>query len=77
MTLERFDRFPGRSRGCASLPNEVRREFAPDIPVWGDVIRQEAQRFGCPYVDVSDEFPSRLSEAQVILTHGVLLAEHD
>lgn len=67
MTLEQFDRFPGRSRGYASLPEEVRRQLAFDIPLWSAYIRQEADRFGCPYIDMSDDFPSRLKEAEARL----------
>jgi 2-phosphoglycerate kinase len=70
MTLERFDRFPGRSRGYTSLPQEIRRQFAQDIPLWSEFVRQESERFGYPYVDMSDDFPSCLSEADVILTAG-------
>ena len=70
MTLDRFDRFPGRSRGYAALPTEVRSRFAQDIPRWSEFIRQEAGRFGCTYIDMSDDFPSRLSEAEVLLTAG-------
>ena len=70
MTLERFDRFPGRSRGYASLPEGVRRQFAQDVPLWSEFVRQEAKRFGYPYVDMIDEFPSRLSEADAVLTTG-------
>jgi 2-phosphoglycerate kinase len=70
MTLERFDRFPGRSRGYASLPKEIRRQFAQDIPLWSEFVRQESERFGYPYVDMIGDFPSRLSEADVILTAG-------
>ncbi len=70
MTLERFDQFPGRSRGYANLPDEVRRQFAQDVPLWSEVVRQEAKRFGYPYVDMSDDFPLRLSEADAVLTAG-------
>ncbi len=68
MTLERFDRFPGRSRGYARLPEEMRRQFAQDVPLWSDFIRQEAERWGYPYIDMSDDFPSRLDEAEAVLT---------
>lgn len=73
MTLERFDRFPGRSRGYASLPEEMRHKFAQDVPLWSDFVRLEAKRFGCPYVNMSDDFPLRLSEADTLLTEGVFL----
>ena len=67
MTLDRFDRFPGRSQGYANLPEELRRRFARDVPRWSEFIRQEAGRFGCPYVDMSDDFPLRLREAEALL----------
>ncbi len=70
MTLEEFDEFPGRSRGYASLPEEMRRQFAQDVPLWSEFIKQEAERFGYPYVDMIDDFPSRLSEADAALTAG-------
>jgi hypothetical protein len=68
MTLERFDQFPGHSRGYASLPEEMRRKFAHDIPLWSEFIRTEAKNNGCPYLDMSDDFPSRLKEAEFLLT---------
>jgi hypothetical protein len=74
ITPDRFDRFPGRSRGYAGLPTEVRRRFAQDVPQWSEFVRQEAGRFGCTYIDMSDDFPSRLSEAEVLLTAGQLPA---
>ena len=68
MTLEVFDRFPGRSRGYAGLPEAVRSQFAQDIPLWSGFIRQEAEHFGCHYIDMSDDFQSRLIEAETRLT---------
>ena len=68
MTLDRFDRFPGRSIGYSFLPEAVRAQFARDIPLWSEFVRQEAERFGCPYVDMSDDFQSRLDEAEALLT---------
>lgn len=67
MTLDRFDRFPGRSVGYSKLPEAVRQQFAQDIPRWSAFVRQEAERFGCPYVDMSDDFESRLAEAEGLL----------
>jgi 2-phosphoglycerate kinase len=75
MTLDRFDRFPGRSRGYSGLPTEVRSRFAQDIPRWSEFVRQEAGRFGCNYIDMSDDFQSRLNEAEALLTAGQLPAE--
>lgn len=68
MTFERFDRFPGRSRGYAGLPEETRRRFAGDVPRWSKFVRQECKRFGYPYIDMSDDFPSRLNQAGALLT---------
>lgn len=70
MTPERFDQFPGRSPGYAALPEAQRIQFARDIPGWSDFIRQEAARFELPYVDTSEDFPLRLSQAQALLTGG-------
>ncbi|MGB0388355.1 MAG: hypothetical protein ACPGWR_26345 [Ardenticatenaceae bacterium] len=63
MTLERLDQFPGCSRGYASLPNPLRQKIVHDVPLWSEFVRQEAQRFGYPYVDTSHDFPSRLRQA--------------
>ena len=71
MTLEIFDRYPGRSRGYAVLPEEIRRQFAGDIPQWSRFVRQEAERYGYPYVDTAVEFPARLDEAEGLLTGSV------
>jgi len=67
MTLERFDQFPGHSPGYSRLPEAMRRQFAQDIPRWSAFIQQEAQRFGYPYVDMSDDFSARLIEAEKML----------
>jgi 2-phosphoglycerate kinase len=68
MTLERFDRYPGRSRGYIGLPDETRRRFAGDIPRWSEFVRQEAARAGLPYVDTGGDFDARLREAEQLLT---------
>ena len=70
MTLERFDQFPGHSRGYAFLPEATRSQFAHDVPLWSAFIRQEAKRFGYPYVDMADNFAARLLEAEHVLTNG-------
>ena len=69
MTLARFDNFPGHSRGYAALPEAVRRQFAADIPPWSRFIQQEAERFNYPFIDMSDDFQTRLNEAGAHLTH--------
>lgn len=67
MTLERFEQFPGHSRGYASLPDEFKQQIVQDVPLWSAFIQQEAQRLGLPYVDMSDDFPVRLIEAEAAL----------
>ncbi len=68
MTLERFDQFPGRSHGYASLPEAMRRQIVHDVPRWSELIRQEATRFGYRYIDTRDDFSARLQEAEAVLT---------
>ncbi len=68
LTLERFDLFPGRSRGYAGLPEALRRQIVEDVPLWSDFIRQEASRFGYPYIDMAGDFSSRLHEAEAACT---------
>lgn len=77
MTLERFDQFPGRSRGYANLPEELRRQVVRDVPLWSEFIRQEADRFGYPYIDMIGDFPSRLSKAGAVLTAGAVPEKHE
>jgi hypothetical protein len=72
MTLDQLDRFPGRSRGYSGLPREMQSRLAQDIPRWSEFVRQEAERFGCTYIDMSDDFQLRLSEAEALLTAGQL-----
>ena len=68
MTLDRLDQFPGRSRGYGFLPEAMRRQIAQDVPLWSKFIQQEAERFGYPYVDMVNDFPQRLLEAEAVLT---------
>ena len=67
MTLERFDQFPGRSIGYTFLPEATRRQIVHDVPLWSEFIRQEARQSGYAYVDMSDDFPTRLHEAEAVL----------
>lgn len=67
MTPERFDQFPGRSKGYAALPETLRSQFARDVPRWSEFIQQEAAHFDFPYIDTSDDFPFRLIQAQALL----------
>jgi hypothetical protein len=71
MTLESLDHYPGRSRGYGLLPEVMRRQIARDVPRWSEFIRQEAQRFGYPYVDTVSSFPDRLQEAEALLATGL------
>jgi hypothetical protein len=68
MTLDRLDQFPGRSQGYSFLPEAMRRQIAQDVPRWSKFIQQEAERFGYPYLDMADDFPQRLLEAEAMLT---------
>ena len=70
MTLDRFDQFPGHSRGYAFLSKEVRLSFVDAVPLWSNFIEQETNRFGYPYVDMVGDFPSCLDRAETILTAG-------
>ncbi len=67
LTLAEFDRYPGRSKGYANLPDEVRQQIVRDVPRWSAFVRQEAARHGLPYIDMSDDFPTRLEEAESVL----------
>jgi hypothetical protein len=68
MTLEKFDKFPGRSVGYAQLPEEFRRQIVTDVPLWSEFIRRECEGFGYPYVDMAEDFPNRLIQVESILT---------
>jgi hypothetical protein len=67
MTLEIFDQFPGKSKGYAMLPEEMRRQFAEDVPKWSQYIQTESEKFDYPYIDMSNDFLSRLLEAEALL----------
>ena len=71
LTLEGLTQFPGRSKGYVNLPEERLRQIVEDVPRWSTFIRQEADRFGYVYVDMVDDFPQRLAEAEMVLTTGV------
>ncbi len=68
MTLEHFDQYPGRSRGYSGLPEDVRRQFAKDVPLWSEFVRQECERFFYPYIDMVSDFAQHLEQAESILT---------
>jgi len=46
----------------------MRRQIVDDVPRWSAFIRQEAGRCGYRYIDMSDDFPARLQEAEAVLT---------
>lgn len=71
MTLETLDRFPGRSPGYGYLPEEMRRRIAGDVSLWSEFIRQEAGRWGQPFIDVSGDFAERLKDAEAALTASI------
>ena len=68
LTLERFDQFPGHSKGYAQLPEKMRRRIVHDVPLWSNFIQKEAIAFNYPYIDTSDNFSQRLNEAETTLT---------
>jgi hypothetical protein len=74
MTLEHFNQF-GNTHGYAYLPERMRRQIVQDIPRWSELVRQEAERFGYPYVDMSDDFQARLGDAEAALTNGTARKE--
>lgn len=68
MTLEIFDRFPGRSPGYSLLPEDVRRQIVNDVPRWSVFIQKEAARHNVPYLDTAGDFSQKLTEAEFLLT---------
>ena len=67
MTLERLDQFPGHSKGYGGLRDEMRRQIVVDVPLWSEYIRQKCEGSGYRYVDMADDFPRRLREAESVL----------
>jgi hypothetical protein len=70
LTLERFDKFPGRSRGYAALPLEFRQQIVRDVPTWSAFVAERAKLAGCHYLDMVGGFAERLAEAELVLTQG-------
>jgi hypothetical protein len=70
MSLERFEQFPGRSPGYIGLPEEMRRDIVQHVPIHSELVRQEAERFGYPYIDMVGDYQARLRDADAILTAG-------
>jgi hypothetical protein len=75
MTLERFEDFPGRSRGYTGLPEELRHQIVHHVPMHSELVRREAERFGYRYVDMVGDFHARLDEADAVLTAGAVREE--
>jgi hypothetical protein len=74
MTMKLFYQF-GNTHGYAFLPETLRRQIVQDIPVWSELVRQEAERLGYPYVDMSGDFQARLGDAEAALTNSAVLKE--
>ena len=64
MSVEKLDQYPGRSPGYSFLPEETRRQIAADVPRWSELVREEAERYGYPYVDTAFDFESSLHKAE-------------
>jgi hypothetical protein len=71
MTLEQFDRFPGRSPGYSFLPAIQRKQIVQDVPRWSEFIRQDAARMGYTYIDMAGDFITHLMEAEAFLIAGL------
>ena len=67
MTLEKFERFPGRSPGYNGLPETLRRQIVHDVPLWSEFILEEAARFDFACVDTAHDFSQRMLEAEAAL----------
>ena len=67
LTLERFDAFPGRSRGYVGLPPELKRQIVRDVPKWSAYVAEKAASEGLPYLDMNEDFGDRLEEAEHLL----------
>ena len=68
MTLERFERFPGKSPGYTGLPPAIGRQIVAHVPMHSELVRREAERFGFPYLDMAGDFVARLRDADAALT---------
>lgn len=67
MTVERLDAYPGRSRGYAELPIELKYQIATDVPQWSEYVAQEAEAYGYGYVDTGADFERQLQRAEAML----------
>jgi len=72
MTLQTFDQFPGHSLGYSHLPEELRRQIVTNVPLWSQFIRQESERFGQLYFDMSENFDQQLNAAELALAAALL-----
>ena len=71
MTLDRFEQFPGHSLGYIGLPDPLRRQIVQHVPMHSALVQREAECFGFPYIDMVGDFPSRLREANAVLTGAI------
>ncbi len=70
MSFARFERYPGRSKGYSVLPESSRRHLARMVPEWSAFVREEAERYGAPYIDTGGDFSRSLLDAENILSKG-------
>ena len=71
MTIDQFDRYPGKSPGYAKLPIQMRQQIVRDIPRWSEFIQREARKYGYPYFDIADDFRSHIAEAEANILKGI------
>ena len=50
------------------MPVEFKQQIVQDVPRWSEFVAREARAFGYRYVDTSDDFASRVGEAERFLT---------
>lgn len=68
MTVERFEQFPGHSPGYIGLPEGLRQQIIQHVPIHSELVQQEAERFGYPYIDMVGDYQARLAEAEALLS---------
>lgn len=68
MTRERFEQFPGQSKGYVGLPEDLQQRIVQHVPMHSEQIRRESEHFGFPYIDMVGDFEARLREADLALT---------
>lgn len=73
MTLAKLERFPSHSKGYATLPENLKRQDAADVPRWSRFIEEEAARCTVPYDDMSYKFEEQLQEIEAQLLDSITL----